>query len=280
MKIFEPGENSPRILIADDDPSVVRLLADRCSLMGFEIEAASNGTEALRRVRQGGIDTLIIDIQMPELDGLAVSACLLEYSGLPLHVIVVTGRHDAETIEICDSMGALYVRKGASFWENLESALVEFYPAKASRIRRSGLSSTSFPVPRRSRVLLVDDDLDVEVHLRNMLDKCGVDTLYAVDEAQAYRVACREEPAAIVSDFDMPDGDVRHFLTRLRTTPSTKNVPFILLSGRQLSAADEHGLKREFGGQPGVAQIVRKSADMHELFGVLQKFCGLQAIPA
>ena len=115
MIMFKPGETAPRILIADDDPSIVRLLADRCSLMGFKVETASNGTQALRKIRQGGFDTLIIDVQMPELDGLSVSAYLLEYSSRRLHVIVVTGRRDAETVGTCDSMGALYVRKDAGF---------------------------------------------------------------------------------------------------------------------------------------------------------------------
>jgi CheY-like chemotaxis protein len=276
MSIFEPGETAPRILIADDDPSILRLLADRCSLMGFEVETASNGMQALRRIRQGEFDTLIIDVQMPELDGLSVSAYLLEYSRRPLHVIVATGRRDAETVGTCDSMGALYVRKGANFWENLESALVEIYPAKTDRIRQSGLRSTSISVPRRSRVLLVDDDADVEGFLRGRLDKCGVDTLFAANAAQGYLVACQQEPAAIVSDFSMPGGDAQYLLTRLRTTPATRNIPFIVLSGRELSAADKQSLKREIAGQQGAAQIVRKSADTSELFGALQKFCGFE----
>jgi CheY-like chemotaxis protein len=141
MNIFEPGETASRMLIADDDPSIVKPLAVRCSQMGFEVETASDGTQALQRIRQGGIDTLIIDIQMPELDGLSVSAHLLEDSRMPLHVIVVTGSRDAETVAICDSMGALYVRKGMGFWENLDSALAEIYPANADRIRESGLRS-------------------------------------------------------------------------------------------------------------------------------------------
>jgi CheY-like chemotaxis protein len=143
MILFEPGETAPRMLIADDDPSIVKLLADRCSLMGFEVETAFNGTQALRRIRQGGVDTLIIDVQMPELDGLSVSAHLLEYSRRPLHVIVVTASRDAETVGTCDSMGALYVRKGTGFWENLDSALAEIYPANAGRIRQSGLRARS-----------------------------------------------------------------------------------------------------------------------------------------
>ena len=145
MTIFKPGETAPLILIADDDPAIVRLLADRCSLMGFEVETASNGTQALRRVRQGGVDTLIIDVQMPDLDGLSISAYLLEYSRRPLHVIVVTGRRDAETVGTCDSMGAFYVRKGAGFWENLDAALVEIYPANPDSINLSAPRPTSLP---------------------------------------------------------------------------------------------------------------------------------------
>jgi CheY-like chemotaxis protein len=145
MTIFKPGETAPLILIADDDPAIVRLLADRCSLMGFEVETASNGTQALRRVRQGGVDTLIIDVQMLDLDGLSISAYLLEYSRRPLHVIVVTGRRDAETVGTCDSMGAFYVRKGAGFWENLDAALVEIYPANPDRINLSASRSTGLP---------------------------------------------------------------------------------------------------------------------------------------
>jgi DNA-binding response OmpR family regulator len=145
MIMFKPGETAPRILIADDDPSIVRLLADRCSLMGFEVETVSNGTQALRRIRQGGIDTLIIDVQMPELDGLSVSAYLLESSSRPLHVIVVTGRRDTETVGTCDSMGALYVRKDAGFWENLDAALVEIYPANPDHIDLPGSRPTYHP---------------------------------------------------------------------------------------------------------------------------------------
>jgi CheY-like chemotaxis protein len=107
-------------------------------------------------------------------------------------------------------------------------------------------------------------------------DRCGVDTLFAADAAQGYLVACREEPAVIVSDYSMPDGDAQYLLTRLRTTPATRNIPFIVLSGRELTAANKQSLKREIGGQSGAAQIVRKSADTRELFGALEKFCGIE----
>jgi CheY-like chemotaxis protein len=100
--------------------------------------------------------------------------------------------------------------------------------------------------------------------------------LYAADAAQGYRVACREEPAVIVSDYAMPGGNAEHLLTRLRTTGATRNIPFIVLSGHELSGAIEQGLKRQIGGGPGAVRILKKSTDTTELLGTLRKFCGFQ----
>src|ERR1700676_4759353 len=276
MSIFEPNEIAPKILIADDDPSIVRLVADRCSLMGFEVETACNGIEAMLTVRSGGFHALIVDIHMPKVDGLSICAHLQELFTKPPHVIAMTGSRDAATVERCDALSALYVAKGAGFWSDLEDALVEICPSRADRIKRSGLRATRMAVPTRSRVLLVDDDEDIDRFLRIKLDSCGVDTLYAADAAQGYRVACREEPAVIVSDYAMPGGNAEHLLARLRTTRATRNIPFVVLSGHQLSGTIERSLKREIGGGPGAVRILRKSADTTELLGTLQRFCGFQ----
>jgi CheY-like chemotaxis protein len=278
MNMLESNEIAPKILIADDDPSIVRLLADRCSLMGFEVETACNGIECMLTVRNGGFHALIVDIHMPKVDGLSVCAHLQELFIKPPHVIAMTGSRDAGTVERCDALSALYVAKGADFWRNLEAALVEICPSRADRIKRSGLRTTRMAVPTRSRVLLVDDDEDIETFLRIKLDTCGVDTLYAADAAQGYRVACREEPAVIVSDYAMPGGNAEHLLARLRTTRATRNIPFIVLSGHQLSGMIEQSLRREIGGGPGAVRILRKSADATELLGTLQRFCGFQRL--
>jgi CheY-like chemotaxis protein len=276
MNIFESNERTPKILIADDDPSVVRLIADRCSLMGFNVETAASGIEAMERLQGGGFDTMIIDIQMPGLDGLSVCASVVGPAARPLHVIVATGSRDAETVAKCDDLGALYLLKGAGFWENLESALIEIFPAEAPGIRKSGLRSTRTSVPGRSRVLLIDDDLEMEGFLRGRLDRLGADTLYATDAAQGYRVACREEPSAIVSEGLLPDGDAYGLLTRLRTTAATANTPFIVMSQHELGDDLEQRLMRQIGGRPGAAKILRKSVDVLELFATLRQFCGLR----
>ena len=69
-----------RILIADDDPDVLGLVAETLVLDGFEVLQASDGQEALRIARKykGEIALLITDVQMPLTDGFDLQERLLQ----------------------------------------------------------------------------------------------------------------------------------------------------------------------------------------------------------
>ena len=58
-----------RILVADDDPVIVRLLQVNFRLEGYEVETAAHGEEALERARDLQPDLILLDVMMPGLDG-------------------------------------------------------------------------------------------------------------------------------------------------------------------------------------------------------------------
>lgn len=62
-----------KILLVDDEPHFVTTVKDRLEMMGYEIVTASNGKEALEKVDKGVPDLILLDVQMPELDGLEVA---------------------------------------------------------------------------------------------------------------------------------------------------------------------------------------------------------------
>ncbi len=269
-----PGERAPRMLVADDDPSIVRAIAARCTRMGFNVEVATNGLQLLLKASRFDPDILVVDVNMPEVDGLSASAHLLDPDKKPLHVVVVTGSRDAETIDRCESLGAYYTHKGLAFWNELKAALIEIYPERSSLIRQVAEETATAEVRARPRVLLVDDDADVREFLGSRLGKFGVDMSYAVDAVEGFRKARREEPTVIIADYFMPNGDAQFLLTRLRTAPETSHIPVIVLTGRELNAVAKQILQREINGHPGAAQILRKSFDTAALFTELQKYCG------
>jgi CheY-like chemotaxis protein len=265
--------NQPRMLIADDDPSVVRLLADRCARMGFKVETATNGVQALIKANRSHPDVMVIDVNMPEADGLTVCARLLDPSRRSLDVIVVTGSRAADTIQRCEGFGACYVRKGPGFWNGLGAALTGLFPSMAERIKGLQEQPTGAELRERPRVLVIDDDVTIMKFLSTRLDKCGVELLFASDIAEGYRTACRETPSVIISDYFLPNGGIPYLLSRLRTTPATENIPVFVLTGRNLDQITQQSLMREVCGKPGVVHIFVKAFDTDELFAALQKLC-------
>lgn len=78
------------ILIVDDDRKLCRLVADYLAPMGYTVTAAHNGREGLEMIRNGDYQAVILDVMMPQMDGLEVLKRLRSESDLP--VIMLTAR--------------------------------------------------------------------------------------------------------------------------------------------------------------------------------------------
>ena len=64
-----PADTRPRVLVADDEEGTLALIADMLAHAGFDVVAARDGTEALRRAREAPPDLALLDVMMPGMDG-------------------------------------------------------------------------------------------------------------------------------------------------------------------------------------------------------------------
>ena len=80
------------ILIVDDEPKITRLVRDNLENAGFGVLTAGDGREALMRVRTERPDLVILDLGLPQLDGLDVTRSLRRDGDLP--IIMLTARDD------------------------------------------------------------------------------------------------------------------------------------------------------------------------------------------
>ena len=88
---------SAKILVVDDEPSIVDVLTRFLSREGYSVITAANGREALERVRQDSPDLILLDVTMPELDGFAVCQQLKEDQRTALiPITMLTGLDDRE----------------------------------------------------------------------------------------------------------------------------------------------------------------------------------------
>src|SRR3954462_2007857 len=74
----------PRILIADDEPNIREVISFALERAGFTTATARNGSEALQQFRRGSLDLIILDIGMPEMDGLEVCRQIRKTSEVPI----------------------------------------------------------------------------------------------------------------------------------------------------------------------------------------------------
>ena len=69
-----PGAGVSRVLLAEDNPINREIMLSQLSALGYTVEAAANGMEALRKYQVGPFDLILTDIEMPELDGYGLTA--------------------------------------------------------------------------------------------------------------------------------------------------------------------------------------------------------------
>jgi DNA-binding response OmpR family regulator len=93
-----------RILVVDDEPKIVRLVRDYLEHAGFTVTVARDGREALMRARTDPPDLVVLDLGLPQLDGLDVTRSLRRDSSVP--IIMLTARDDETDTVLGLELGA------------------------------------------------------------------------------------------------------------------------------------------------------------------------------
>ena len=114
----------PAILIADDDKKILAALNIRLRSMGYDVQQALNGDEALDIAKQNPPALLILDINMPGCDGFSLIERMDKIPGLGnIPVIYITGADRNEELDnTCERLGAMILlRKPFETQELLEN---------------------------------------------------------------------------------------------------------------------------------------------------------------
>jgi two-component system, OmpR family, KDP operon response regulator KdpE len=100
----------PRVLVVDDEPAIRRFLCTSLTAHGYSVLGASDGQEALEAVLSFRPDLVILDLGLPDLDGIEVTRLLREWSSVPVIILTVQEHEDAK-ITALDAGADDYVTK-------------------------------------------------------------------------------------------------------------------------------------------------------------------------
>ena len=151
----------PKILIADDDPQILRALRITLTAKGYQIVTATDGEQAIAAAIDQHPDLVMLDLGMPALDGVQVIAALRGWSTCP--ILVVSGRTGAaDKVEALDVGADDYVTKPFAIQEFLARVRVLLRQAGPGEPEAARIASGPLCVDFAYRRVTLDD---VEVAL-------------------------------------------------------------------------------------------------------------------
>lgn len=94
------------VLVVDDDVSILELVSTRLVLAGYAVLTAKNGVEALTRLSEKRFDGMVLDLNMPQLDGFGVLECMADLPHPAPPTLVLTASHNAADVQKAVKLGA------------------------------------------------------------------------------------------------------------------------------------------------------------------------------
>jgi two-component system, chemotaxis family, chemotaxis protein CheY len=205
---------SPATILVVDDERISRRVAYRIlTEEGFRVLEADSCAETLDvlRLAHGRVDLLMIDVVMPECDGVATARQVLEIN--PNQRIVYMSAHPAQVLAQhgLTTLNVPFLAKPYTRGE----VLAKVQEALERRLRKE-------------RVLVADDDPNIRAMLSKMLTMAGYEVILASNGSEATQLWWERGADLVILDLFMPERDGLEALLELRGRNSS--VPIIVMS--------------------------------------------------
>ena len=224
----------PCVLVVDDDPAQRDLLTRFLERQGFAVRSAADGQAGLALARALRPTAILLDVEMPRMDGWSMLHAVRADPSLAETPVVMVSVLNEQSLG--HALGATdYVTKPVD-WDHLKDIISRFRPP----------GSEGDPVrDAPSTALIVDDDVDLRARLRTLLERGGLQVVEAADGQEALAEVDRRLPGLVVLDLTMPVMDGFVFLKALRARPHGRDVPVVVLTARDVTAAERASLDKE-----------------------------------
>lgn len=251
-----------KILVIDDDRMNCELIQSVFTRHGYQVLTATSGIEGLTIFRQHAPRVTILDLRMPEMDGLTVLKEIRAYD--PHAPVIILGggateeqENQARGLRVTD-----FLRKGLSLNVLVECVnRVVQLPARSASALPGAVDSAAV-ADTGETILVVDDEPLVRDLLVQFLSLRGYRALGVKDGAEALSMVEQAPPDLILLDLVMPGMDGAEVLRQLRQREYTGGV--IIITGSH----DEDRLDEAW--VMGPQEVIGKPVDLEQLLTSIQ----------
>jgi len=154
------------VLIIDDDPLIRKTLSGHLSKQGFDVQLAEEGEEGVRKFREFGPDVVILDVRLPDLDGLEVLRQIRDLNK-KTYVLMMTAYDDMKTTVEAIKLGAFeYLVKPLNYID------LDLTVAKAFQVRALE-QKVSYLVEERQKEYTIDNIIGRSPQMREVFKLIG-----------------------------------------------------------------------------------------------------------
>ncbi|CAM6004028.1 unnamed protein product [Sphagnum balticum] len=215
------GEGAPRVLLIEDDRQLVELLGELLTTEGYLVSKAYSLSEAESAFKEITPDVILLDIQLPDGNGLDWIKQVRTQKGVaPVPIVVLTG-HEAKSNDYGQPRLIDWLTK----------------PFDSKRLKQALKVAVSRQGKAIPKVLVVDDDLATREVIIHQLKQLGVTCLEAKDGAEAIQLVRTEHPDLIILDIGLPNPDGFGVVQILRQEEAC-TTPLIVYTSRDITADD------------------------------------------
>lgn len=230
-------------MIVDDEISMLTTLQFIFEDNSFDVTMVSSGPEALEKLKKSNYDVVLLDVYMPEMDGLQTLRQIKKVSPSTV-VFMMTGYKDSSQVKKCIDEGAITV----------------FYkPFSVNNILSIMKKITDRPV-----VLIVDDRIDDRSIMKNALEIHDFRIVEAGDGIEAVEKLKKGNFDICLVDYRMPKMNGIEVIEKVRELSPRTNV--IMVSGYTL----EETIKKELKEKEGVA-FLKKPFEINNLIDIIKE---------
>ncbi|WP_339677090.1 response regulator [Cyclobacterium marinum] len=251
--VTEEGELEPladyplnNVLVVDDNSNNRYILKEIFSLNDIKVDEAENGFEALKQIESNDYDVVLMDLNMPYMDGIETTKKIREnFTNKKSQVPILLLHSSAEDDYILKQCKELSINRRISKPiknKELFEALSKLQPPKQSTSRETvGQADTGKKETVGARVLIAEDNSINMFLAKTIVLKVSpkVEIFEATNGLDAYEMATEFLPDIILMDIQMPIMSGHEATKKLKENPKTKDIPIIAITAGNIKGEKE-----------------------------------------